>query len=71
MHTLELRAMLATLTQELNALLHRTCPNDDSQGIPDPQAGMAIAGAGELAILEGLTAGLLSLPMLLLLFSLL
>lgn len=34
-------------------------------------AGMAIAGAGELARSEGLTAGLLSLPILLLLFSLL
>ena len=32
---------------------------------------MAIVGAGELAILEGLAARLLSLPMLLLLFSLL
>ena len=35
------------------------------------QAGVAIAGAGELAMLEGLAAGLLSLPMLLLVFSLL
>ena len=35
------------------------------------QAGMARAGAGELATTEGLTAGLLSLPTLLLLFSLL
>lgn len=67
----KLRAMLAKLAQFLNSLMHRTCPNVGGQDVPDTHAGMAIAGAGELATLEGLTAGLCSLSTLLLLFSLL
>lgn len=51
--------------------MHRKCSNDGGQDIPDTYPGMAIAGAGELAMLERMTAGLLSLPILLLLFSLL
>ena len=68
-HTLH--AMLVTLAKSSNTLMHRLCPNNGGQNVPDIQAGVAMAGAGELAILEGLAAGLLSLPMLLLLFSLL
>lgn len=51
--------------------MHRKCSNSGGQDIPDTYPGMAIAGAGELAMLERMTAGLLSLPILLLLFSLL